>query len=133
MMHNHGPEDGPGLACNEVRQPDGALKGACLLEAPAPDPTPAALTPGELAWAEHSIGFAWDSEAHQYGELRAFLAGYEAAQRSAPSTSALERLTRLAGEARFYARLSAVPASTQALLREISAVVGRLNRSQVRA
>lgn len=29
-VHNHGPEDGPGLACNELRQPDGSLRGACL-------------------------------------------------------------------------------------------------------
>ena len=30
MMHNHGPEEGPGLGCNEVKLPDGTVKGACL-------------------------------------------------------------------------------------------------------
>jgi len=30
MVHNHGPEDGPGLACNE-RRVAGRLMGACLL------------------------------------------------------------------------------------------------------
>lgn len=30
MMHNHGPEEGPGLACNEVKLPDGTTKGSCL-------------------------------------------------------------------------------------------------------
>ena len=29
-IHNHGPEEGAGLACNELRLPDGSLKGACL-------------------------------------------------------------------------------------------------------
>lgn len=29
-VHNHGTEDGPGLACKETRQPDGSLRGACL-------------------------------------------------------------------------------------------------------
>ena len=29
-VHDHGPEDGPGLACNETRLPDGTLRGACL-------------------------------------------------------------------------------------------------------
>lgn len=31
MIHNHGPEEGPGLACNELRLPFGIVKGACLL------------------------------------------------------------------------------------------------------
>jgi hypothetical protein len=31
-VHNHGTEDGPGLACRETRQPDGSLKGECLNE-----------------------------------------------------------------------------------------------------
>ncbi len=30
----------------------------------------------EKAWEEHSIGFAWDSEDHRYGEFRAYVAGY---------------------------------------------------------
>lgn len=29
-VHNHGPEEGPGLSCRENRQPDGSLKGQCL-------------------------------------------------------------------------------------------------------
>lgn len=28
-VHNHGPEEGAGLACNESRLPDGSLLGAC--------------------------------------------------------------------------------------------------------
>jgi hypothetical protein len=31
-VHNHGPEEGPGLACNESRLSDGSLRGACLDE-----------------------------------------------------------------------------------------------------
>lgn len=31
----------------------------------------------EEAWADHSIGMAWNSEEHQYGEYRQFLAGFE--------------------------------------------------------
>jgi len=30
-VHNHGPEEGAGLSCNEIRLPDGRLKGACLM------------------------------------------------------------------------------------------------------
>ncbi|USH45581.1 hypothetical protein SEA_PHABULOSO_86 [Gordonia phage Phabuloso] len=30
-VHNHGSEDGPGLACNEVRLTDGRKLGVCLL------------------------------------------------------------------------------------------------------
>lgn len=30
MVHNHGPEEGRGLACAEHRLPDGRLKGWCL-------------------------------------------------------------------------------------------------------
>jgi hypothetical protein len=30
-VHNHGSEEGAGLACNESRLPDGSLIGACLL------------------------------------------------------------------------------------------------------
>lgn len=29
-VHNHGTEDGPGLACRETRLPDGSLRGACM-------------------------------------------------------------------------------------------------------
>lgn len=29
-VHNHGPEEGAGLSCNESRLPDGSLKGACM-------------------------------------------------------------------------------------------------------
>lgn len=29
-VHNHGSEEGEGLACNEALQPDGSLQGACL-------------------------------------------------------------------------------------------------------
>lgn len=154
MVHNHGPEDGPGLACNEALMPDGSRRGACLLTARArvaargdattskPRPTPeqfardaivsylgsvpvirmqaqhnastlggnvdsaylvgaalqlgslsheslltlivrgieaaTAATPAdaEAAWANHSIGFTWDSEQHRYGEYRAYLAGF---------------------------------------------------------
>ena len=31
-VHNHGTEDGPGLACKEFRLADGSLKGQCLIE-----------------------------------------------------------------------------------------------------
>lgn len=31
----------------------------------------------EEAWADHSVGMAWDSEKHRYGEYRQFLAGFE--------------------------------------------------------
>ncbi len=31
MIHNHGAEEGEGLACNEFRLPDGSIMGACLL------------------------------------------------------------------------------------------------------
>jgi hypothetical protein len=30
-VHNHGPEEGAGLACNESRLPDGSLQGVCLM------------------------------------------------------------------------------------------------------
>lgn len=29
-MHNHGPAEGPGLACPEVRLPGGSRVGACV-------------------------------------------------------------------------------------------------------
>lgn len=29
-VHNHGSEEGAGLACNESRLPDGSLIGACM-------------------------------------------------------------------------------------------------------
>jgi len=29
-VHNHGPEEGPGLLCRERRMPDGSLRGECL-------------------------------------------------------------------------------------------------------
>lgn len=29
-VHNHGPEDGPGVSCRERTLPDGRLIGACL-------------------------------------------------------------------------------------------------------
>jgi hypothetical protein len=32
-VHNHGSEDGPGLACRETRQPDGRLRGECMKDA----------------------------------------------------------------------------------------------------
>lgn len=32
MVHNHGPEEGAGLACNELRLPNDALMGACMIE-----------------------------------------------------------------------------------------------------
>jgi len=32
VVHNHGTEDGPGLACPERRTADGALRGACTDE-----------------------------------------------------------------------------------------------------
>lgn len=31
MVHNHGTEDGPGLACEEIRLPDNSLRGACII------------------------------------------------------------------------------------------------------
>jgi hypothetical protein len=31
-VHNHGPEEGVGLACNESRLPDGSLQGVCLMQ-----------------------------------------------------------------------------------------------------
>lgn len=37
-VHNHGPEEGVGLACNESRLPDGSLRGACMSKKlPTPD------------------------------------------------------------------------------------------------
>lgn len=30
-VHNHGAEEGAGLACNELRLPDGSLRGACIV------------------------------------------------------------------------------------------------------
>lgn len=148
-VHNHGPEEGPGLGCNELRLSDGTPRGACIVTAEeladirTPEPALDADAPAreilfaflasipavrvraasyarsavrdvdlsvlisaardlgifgptqllelvkhsitsslnplgaEEAWAEHSIGFVWDSEEHRYGEYRAFLAGYE--------------------------------------------------------
>lgn len=32
LVHNHGTEDGPGLACNERRLPNGQPRGACLAD-----------------------------------------------------------------------------------------------------
>lgn len=29
-VHNHGPDEGPGLQCRETRQPDGRLRGQCM-------------------------------------------------------------------------------------------------------
>ncbi|AWN05929.1 hypothetical protein SEA_CRICKO_65 [Streptomyces phage CricKo] len=31
MIHNHGPEEGPGLACNEITFTDGSVGGVCLM------------------------------------------------------------------------------------------------------
>ena len=31
MMHNHGPEEGDGLSCNELLLVDGTRAGACLV------------------------------------------------------------------------------------------------------
>jgi len=31
MIHNHGSEEGPGLACNELLLPDGSIRGACIV------------------------------------------------------------------------------------------------------
>jgi len=31
-VHNHGFEEGAGLSCNELRLPDGSIKGRCLME-----------------------------------------------------------------------------------------------------
>lgn len=33
-VHIHGPEEGAGLSCNEIRLPDGSLIGACQIERP---------------------------------------------------------------------------------------------------
>lgn len=33
-VHNHGPEDGPGLSCSEMRLADGTLLGTCMLPEP---------------------------------------------------------------------------------------------------
>lgn len=33
MIHNHGPEEGAGLACNEIRRSDGSVRGACMSQA----------------------------------------------------------------------------------------------------
>ncbi|QAY70006.1 hypothetical protein [Xylanimonas protaetiae] len=30
QVHNHGPEDAAGLACHELRMPDGTLRGQCM-------------------------------------------------------------------------------------------------------
>lgn len=41
LVHNHGAEDGPGLACPEVRDAAGSLRGACVDRASTltvPDP-----------------------------------------------------------------------------------------------
>lgn len=153
-VHNHGPEDGEGLNCNELRLPDGSLRGACLItgeelaavhraKLPSEEEkrareilftflasipavrvrassyarsggtdvdlhilasaardmgvfaeshllelvkTTIAKTTNPLtaeeAWAEHSVGFVWDSEKERYGEYRAYLAGYQASRTS---------------------------------------------------
>lgn len=44
-VHNHGAEEGRGLACREVRSPDGSLRGQCLAPAPAEDPDGQETTP----------------------------------------------------------------------------------------
>lgn len=152
-VHNHGSEDGPGLRCNEVKLPDGTLRGVCLLtpedlesfaKAKADQRTlgpegiardaivqylgsvpvirmeaqhaarafgdtvdsaylaGAALRLGsishesllalitraiemdrgavdvEMAWADHCIGFTWETEEQRYAEYRAFRAGFAA-------------------------------------------------------
>lgn len=33
-LHNHGPEQGHGLACNEIRCSDGSVIGACQFPVP---------------------------------------------------------------------------------------------------
>lgn len=43
MIHSHGAEDGPGLACRERRLPDGTLRGACLPDDPTARPADAAI------------------------------------------------------------------------------------------
>lgn len=35
-VHNHGTEDGPGLACRETRMASGGLRGACMEPSPYP-------------------------------------------------------------------------------------------------
>jgi len=30
-VHNHGTEEGAGLSCNELRLPDGSLRGSCVI------------------------------------------------------------------------------------------------------
>jgi hypothetical protein len=46
LVHNHGPEDGPGLACRE-RVIDGFLTGECLIAA-SPHPVPEEPRKGDL-------------------------------------------------------------------------------------
>ena len=41
-VHNHGTDDGRGLACGEYRTADGTLRGRCLDAAPRMAPLPAA-------------------------------------------------------------------------------------------
>ncbi len=36
VAHNHGPEEGPGLACRETHLNDGRVIGACLLAGGSP-------------------------------------------------------------------------------------------------
>jgi hypothetical protein len=45
-VHNHGTEDGPGLACREYRLSDGTLRGRCLNETALPE----AVTPERGAY-----------------------------------------------------------------------------------
>lgn len=75
-VHNHGPHDGPGLACREGRRPDGTLIGACmgpaedlrdaafvardLADAGAYDPRIRALLPAVARWLEYVADLAQD-------------------------------------------------------------------------
>lgn len=51
-VHNHGPEDGPGLSCPETRSHDGRLRGACLGALPQPGGAYSGEVDGALARVE---------------------------------------------------------------------------------
>lgn len=59
-VHNHGPEDGPGLGCHELRLTDGRLIGMCLV----PEPTHSRMTqtaPSVSAEQAKAVAFLRDA------------------------------------------------------------------------
>ena len=54
MVHNHGPHEGPGLACPEYGAKDGSLRGACVIE----EARQRRAT--EETWTDPLTGRTWD-------------------------------------------------------------------------